>query len=311
MDNINTKYIFNIIDIHRKKLILIAVCSIVISAFLSSPLFINPKYKSTAVVFPTNLEKYSEESNTEQLLQFMNSEEVKIAMTNRFNLYKVFDIDSNEARSHAKFDNYYNEYISVSATLYESVVINVIDESPMLSQKMANALIEESNLFIRAQKKVISDEYVKSYRNQLKILTFEIDSIESKLKDIRMNYGILDFKSQSKIITKRASKDNLSEDEKLLLKGLKEVGGQYVILQEQLKTELNNYKKMKFKFDKNVLNSNSELSFTTVVSKANLPDKKYSPQRVIIVLFFTISVLLMSIFIILFTHKKQNNLAKS
>jgi len=311
MDNINTKYIFNIIDIHRKKLILIAVCSIVISAFLSSPLFINPKYKSTAVVFPTNLEKYSEESNTEQLLQFMNSEEVKIAMTNRFNLYKVFDIDSNEARSHAKFDNYYHEYISVSATLYESVVINAIDESPILSQKMANALIEETNNFIRAKKKVISDEYVKSYRNQLKILTFEIDSIESKLKDIRMNFGILDFKSQSKIITKRASKDNLSDDEKLLLKGLKEVGGQYVILQEQLKTELNNYKKIKFKFDKNVLNSNSELSFTTVVSKANLPDKKHSPQRAIIVLFFTISVLLMSIFIILFTHKKQNNLAKS
>ncbi len=311
MDYINNKYIFNIIKIHRKKLILIAVCSIVISSFLSSPLFIKPKYKSIAVVFPTNLEKFSEESNTEQLLQFMNSEEVKIAMTNRFNLYKVFDIDSNEARSHAKFDNYYHEYISVSATLYESVVINAIDESPILSQKMANALIEETNNFIRAKKKVISDEYVKSYRNQLKILTFEIDSIESKLKDIRMNFGILDFKSQSKIITKRASKDNLSDDEKLLLKGLKEVGGQYVILQEQLKTELNNYKKIKFKFDKNVLNSNSELSFTTVVSKANLPDKKHSPQRAIIVLFFTISVLLMSIFIILFTHKKQNNLAKS
>ncbi len=311
MDYINNKYIFNIIKIHRKKLILIAVCSIVISSFLSSPLFIKPKYTSIAVVFPTNLEKFSEESNTEQLLQFMNSEEVKIAMTNRFNLYKVFDIDSNEARSHAKFDNYYHEYISVSATLYESVVINAIDESPILSQKMANALIEETNNFIRAKKKVISDEYVKSYRNQLKILTFEIDSIESKLKDIRMNFGILDFKSQSKIITKRASKDNLSDDEKLLLKGLKEVGGQYVILQEQLKTELNNYKKIKFKFDKNVLNSNSELSFTTVVSKANLPDKKHSPQRAIIVLFFTISVLLMSIFIILFTHKKQNNLAKS
>ena len=282
MDYINNKYIFNIIKIHRKKLILIAVCSIVISSFLSSPLFIKPKYKSIAVVFPTNLEKFSEESNTEQLLQFMNSEEVKIAMTNRFNLYKVFDIDSNEARSHAKFDNYYHEYISVSATLYESVVINAIDESPILSQKMANALIEETNNFIRAKKKVISDEYVKSYRNQLKILTFEIDSIESKLKDIRMNFGILDFKSQSKIITKRASKDNLSDDEKLLLKGLKEVGGQYVILQEQLKTELNNYKKIKFKFDKNVLNSNSELTFTTVVSKANLPDKKHFNSKLFI-----------------------------
>ena len=311
MENINTKFICNIIDIHRNKLILIAVCSIIISSFISSPLFISPRYKSVAVVFPTNLDKFSEESSTEQLLQFMNSEAVKNAMTKRFNLYKVFDVDSTEARAHSKFDQYYYEYISVSATLYESVVINVVNESPTLAQKMANALIEESSIFIRAQKKVTSEEYVKSYRNQLKIVSFEIDSIERKLKNIRVNFGILDFKSQSKIISKRVGKNNLSEDEKLLLKGLKEEGGQYVILQEQLKTELNNYKKLKFKFDKNLLNSNSNLSYTTLVSKANLPDKKYSPQRVLIVLFFTLSVLLMAIFIILFTHKKQNNLAKS
>ncbi len=311
MENINTKFICNIIDIHRNKLILIAVCSIIISSFISSPLFISPRYKSVAVVFPTNLDKFSAESSTEQLLQFMNSEAVKNAMTKRFNLYKVFDVDSTEARAHSKFDQYYYEYISVSATLYESVVISVINESPALAQKMANALIEESNIFIRAQKKVTSEEYVKSYRNQLKIVSFEIDSIERKLKNIRVNFGILDFKSQSKIISKRVGKNNLSEDEKLLLKGLKEEGGQYVILQEQLKTELNNYKKLKFKFDKNLLNSNSNLSYTTLVSKANLPDKKYSPQRVLIVLFFTLSVLLMAIFIILFTHKKQNNLAKS
>ena len=176
---------------------------------------------------------------------------------------------------------------------------------------MANALIEESNKFIRAQKKVTYEEYVKSYSNQLKIVSFEIDSIERKLKNIRVNFGILDFKSQSKIISKRVGKSNLSEDEKLLLKGLKEEGGQYVILQEQLKTELNNYKKLKFKFDENLLKSNSNLNYTTIVSKANLPDKKYSPQRALIVLFFTLSVLLMAIFIILFTHKKQNNLAKS
>ena len=241
METINTKYICNILDIHRKKLILIAVCSIIISSFISSPLFISPKYRSVAVVFPTNIERFSEESSTEQLLQFMNSEEVKNAMTKRFNLYKVFDVDSTEARAHSKFDQYYYEYISVSATLYESIVINVINESPSLAQKMANALIEESNKFIRAQKKVTYEEYVKSYSNQLKIVSFEIDSIERKLKNIRVNFGILDFKSQSKIISKRVGKSNLSEDEKLLLKGLKEEGGQYVILQEQLKTELNNY----------------------------------------------------------------------
>lgn len=311
MDNFNTKFFINIIIIHRIKLILIAIISIIVSSFISSPLFIKPKFRSEAIVFPTNLTPFSNESATEQLLQFMKSDEVKSAMTKRFNLYKVFDIDTSAEMSHAKFDLYYDEYISVKATLYESIIINVITENPALSQKMANALIEESNVFIKSQKKFTNFEFIKSFSNQLQLIKFEIDSIESKLKGIRMNFGILDFKSQSKIISKKAGKNSLSDDDKLLLKGLKEEGGQYVILQEQLKTELNNYKKMKFKYDKHVLNFNSDLSFTTIVSKANLPDKKYSPQRAIIVLFFTLSVLLLALFIILFTHKKQNNLAKS
>jgi LPS O-antigen subunit length determinant protein (WzzB/FepE family) len=311
MENINTAHILYVLKIHRIKFMIIATAAIIISSFISSPIFIASKFKSTAVVFPVNLQAFSEESSTEQLLQFMNSEEIKNAMTKRFNLYSVFGIDSLEEKSHAKFDKYYYEYFSVSATLYESIVINVINESPSLAQKMANALIDETNKFVRLQKKTINDEYIKSYENQLKIATAEIDSIESQLKSIRTNFGILDFKAQSKIINKKQSKGSLSNDEQLILKGLKEVGGKYIILQSQLKTELTNYTTLKFEYAKSRLNSNSNLNYTTVVSKANLPDKKHSPERAIIVVLFTLSALLLSLFIILFTHKKQNDFAKN
>ncbi len=310
MENINTAHILHVLKIHRIKFMIIAIAAIIVSSFISSPIFIAPKFKSTAVVFPINLEPFSEESSTEQLLQFMNSEEIKNAMTKRFNLYTVFGIDSLEEKSHTKFDKYYYEYITVSVTLYESIIINVINESPSLAQKMANALIDETNKFVRAQKKTITDEYIKSYENQLKIASTEIDSIESQLKSIRLNYGILDFKAQSKIISKKQSSSSLSNDEQLILKGLKEVGGKYQILQSQLNSELKNYRTFKLEYDKNRLNTNSNLNFTTVVSKANLPDKKHSPERTVIVVLFTLSALLLSLFIILFTHKKQNNFAK-
>jgi len=310
MENINTRYILQVLKIHRIKFIIVAIAAIIVSSFISSPLFIDPKFKSSAVVFPVNLEPFSEESSTEQLLQFMNSEEVKNAMTKRFNLYQVFGIDSMEEKSHSKFDKYYYENISVSVTLYESIVINVINESPFLAQKLANGLIEETNKFVRLQKKKITEDYIKSYQNQLKIATAEIDSIENQLKSIRLNYGILDFKAQSKIISKKQSSSSLSNDEQLILKGLKEVGGKYIILQSQLNSELKNYRTFKLEYDKNRLNANSNLNFTTVVSKANLPDKKYSPERTVIVVLFTLSALLLSLFIILFTHKKQNDFAK-
>lgn len=310
MENLNTAFIFIVLKAHRIKFMIIAVAAIIVSSFISSPLFIAPKFKSTAVIFPVNLQAFSEESSTEQLLQFMNSEEIKNAMTKRFNLYKVFEIDSLEEKSHAKFDKYYYENISVSVTLYESIIINVINENPALAQMIGNALIDETNKFVRVQKKTISDDYIKSYENQLKITTTEIDSIESQLKSIRTNFGILDFKAQSKIISKKQSNGILSNDEQLILKGLKEVGGKYIILQSQLKTELSNYTNLKFEYDKNRLNSNSNLNYTTIVSKANLPDKKHSPERMVIVVLFTLSALLLSLFIILFTHKKQNDFAK-
>lgn len=311
MENFNTQYIINIIQFHWKKFTIIAVIAIIISSFLSSPLFIKPTYKSSAVIYPTNLTRFSEESPTEQLLQFINSEEVKIAMTKRFNLFKVYEIDTLSVRAHSKFDLYYSENIKATSTLYESIEIDVIDESPKLAQQMANALIEETNKLVDRSKKSKNEEYLVSYQNQLTIMKAEIDSIENKLKSYRVNYGILDFKSQSKIMSKRVGEKALSEEEKLLLKGLKEIGGDYTILQEELKGNLKNYKMMKLDYDKNRMNYNGKLSYSTIISKANLPDKKHAPQRAIIVLFFTLSVLLFSLIIILFTNKKQNNVAKN
>ena len=52
----------------KKQLIFVFLVSFIGSAIFSSPLFIKPKYKSFAQVYLTNLQKYSDESATEQML---------------------------------------------------------------------------------------------------------------------------------------------------------------------------------------------------------------------------------------------------
>ena len=306
MEKINTETIIKIASIHRKRLAVVAIVAIILSSFLSSPLFIAEKFKSSTVIFPTNLIPFSEESNTEQLLQFINSEELKNNIAKRFDLYKHYGIDSTEKRAVSKFNLYYNSNISTSSTLYESVEIEVIDESPQLAQSIANGIVSEVNKLIRHTKKNIVAEYLKNYSNQLKIKQTEIDTIEAKLKYMRVNYNLLDYKSQAKVISKRMGEKSLSDIDKNTLKMLQEHGGDYELLHSQLVIELKSNQKLKLSYDKNLLEYNADLTFTTVVSKANLPDKKCAPLRVVIVILSTLSALLLALIILLFNSKKQN-----
>lgn len=307
MEKINTEAILKLISLQWKKLAIVAAVAIVISSFFSSPLFISPKYKSSTVIFPTNLMPFSRESNTEQMLQFFNSEAIKNRLAKRFNLYKAYELDSlTDPKAVTKFNSYYNDNFKSTSTLYESIEISVIDEKPALAQAMANGMVEEVTNLIKESKREIVSEYLKSITNQMKIKQYAIDSIESKLKYMRTTYGILDFNAQSKILSKRLGKKSFSEEDKLLLKGLKEFGGEYILLQDALGVETQAMKELKLNYSKNLTDYNSDLSYSTVVSKANFPDKKCAPLRMVMVLLFTLSSLLLAIVFLLFNYKKQN-----
>ncbi|MBK7668079.1 MAG: hypothetical protein IPJ32_12540 [Sphingobacteriaceae bacterium] len=70
MENFNTKEIIAIVLKNKKAIILVTLLAAIASTVVSYML--KPKYKSYAVVFPVNLSPSSEESNTEQLLQYFN-----------------------------------------------------------------------------------------------------------------------------------------------------------------------------------------------------------------------------------------------
>ncbi len=309
MDQFKTEDIYRLLLSQWKKLAIVALISIVVGAVVSSPWIMKPKYKSIAVVFPTNLNPYSEESTTEQLLQFFNSEEVKNNLAERFDLYHYYGIDTADAHARSNFNFLFQENFKASNTLYESIEIEVMDHSPARARQLAQGMIDEVNSLVHASKKATVGEYLKSYRNQLLIKQTEIDSIEAKLKDLRLKYGLLDVRSQVKELSKRTGKGGMSEDDKLLLTGLREKSGTFEILQGELKQEIRLYRDLKKEYDKNMLDYNSHISFTTVVSRPSLPDKKCYPVRWAIVSCITLSALLLASLIIIVSNKKRNRLA--
>ena len=96
------KNIFNILPLAILlgkwiKAIVVVIAVSGIAAFIfSGPAFIKPKFKSTAVVYPSNLIPYSSETSTEQLLQLFNSEDIRNGIIQKFDLAAHYGIDSSE-----------------------------------------------------------------------------------------------------------------------------------------------------------------------------------------------------------------------
>ena len=79
----------------RLHMLIIIILAIALSVLFSCPWFIKPKYKSSAVLYPSNLIPYSSETPTELMLQIFKSDEVRDSLIEKFNLESHYDIDKN------------------------------------------------------------------------------------------------------------------------------------------------------------------------------------------------------------------------
>lgn len=306
MKNFNTKDILNLILPHWKKLVVVAILSVLAGFIISSPLVIKPLFKSYAIVYPVNLSPSSEESNTEQLLQWLNSEEVKKAVNKRFNLSSHYRIDSTDDRHETFFNLKYKELVSINATLYESIEISVKDQSKEMARDIVHGIIDETNKLILSVKKERLKEYISNNEEELKISGAKIDSLKFMINTIRKNYNILDFQYQSKYIAKEMSKgSNLSESNAKTAEGLSLQRTELERLRDVMTSQIVTYNELRANIDKYHLDFANEISFTNVVSKPTLPDSKCYPIRSLIVAIITLSSLLIACIIIVFLNLKQ------
>ncbi|MGZ4088743.1 MAG: Wzz/FepE/Etk N-terminal domain-containing protein, partial [Bacteroidia bacterium] len=181
MENINTKEILVILSKNKKAIIIVTIAAAVISAIAS--FLLKPMFKSTAVVYPVNISPNSEESNTEQLLQYFNSEQVMEAVARKFNLYEHYAIDTSSAGSHSLFKFMYNSNIKVSPTLYESIEIEVRDESPKMAQQIAQGLIDATNDLIFSIRRDRLSEYITNSNGAVMKEFTELDSMNTQIMD--------------------------------------------------------------------------------------------------------------------------------
>ena len=299
----------------KKHLIVVGILAIVVSVIFSSPMFIQPKFKSTARIYPSfNIYTFSDESESEQMLEFINSQDIKFRVIDAFNLSEVYKISKNDPMYQTYILAEFNDNVSFKKTEYETIEIRVLDADPKRACAMCDSIISFLDEKIRSVHRIKYEEVANISARDLKKLDHELDSIKSKMDVLRKDYKILDYESQAKEVTRgmvnvlAEQKKNTAGGKELQewMKNLSEKGGEYELLANQQKTCMIQRDSIKIIHDQSVSNAHKKINYGQRVQNPVPADKKSYPVRWLIILTSTFAAVFTALLVILVLENKKS-----
>ncbi len=296
------------------QLLIIAVIAALVGVIISSPFIITPKFKSDALVYPSNIAPYSDESESEQMLQWLQSKDIKDSVIKKFNLAKHYEIDSSYKYFYSTMMYMYNENVSINKTQWESIEIVVTDKDPVIAYEMVNSIMEFCNLKIRSIHKEKYNEVVVSLNNTLNEKKQQLDSIENALAVLRNDYGLFDYESQAREITRGflktfdgSSSNRPSQDVNLMKANFEEKAGELAQLTQRRVDVMRIYYEFELKRDQALYDSAKEFTYLNVVTPPTIADKKAYPIRWLIVVYSVVAALFFSVVVISIRENQKIN----
>ncbi len=274
---------------HWRLFTLVGVIAAVSSGLLSGPRFMEPRYKSSATVYPVNLNSYSIETRTDQLLQLLESNSIRDSLIKRFGLPAKYEIDTAANGGYFALYNEFNDRVEISKTRYESVQIEVVDEDPRQARDMVLEMLDQVNLLARRLQREKSNEVLVIAERSLAHERHKLDSVEARLNVLRQEKGLLSYDTQVKELTKGLVKalgsGSAAQREALQsrIRDLEEKGGEFRELMELSNLFRQNYDRLLTEYEKVVNDVTKELTYANVVVYPEVSDKKVWPVRWLIV----------------------------
>lgn len=301
MDNyFNNTSLFKVIFKWKWHIIAITVIAAVLGAVFSGPTFITPKYKSEAILYPSNVSAYSDETFTEQMLQIMESQDIMDSVVENFDLMKHYEIGKDYKYWKTALIGEYRDNVSISKTPYDAVKIKVLDKDPQIACDMVNDIIRLYDQKVGKLHKIKRWETVQMYKKQLDEKSIFIDSLKKELSEITgnndiINYSYLSGENSIAYFNSNLKKDNETND------FLPEV----ISLIELISNESINYTDIRLEYEQELRFYNADMTFSNVISEPFAADKKSYPVRWVIVSLCSISAFILSIFVIYTMDRKD------
>ncbi|MEI8047726.1 MAG: hypothetical protein WCI92_10145 [Bacteroidota bacterium] len=293
-------------------LIILVIVAALVSLFVSSPLIMKPRFKSTAFIYPSNVSPYSDESETEQMLQWMNSNDVRDSVINKFDLAKHYNISRDDPYYASTMENLYTRNVKVAKTQYESIEVSVTDVDPVMARDLVKALLFYTDGKIRATHKIKYMEVFTAVEKMMQDKKREMDSIKILYTNIATTYGIYDVGGQSQEITRGELRTvdggggNINtKDVNKLKQGMMEKSADLLYLGNRISHTATEYSEIISKYEAAKFNVDKYFTYVNVVTPPQIPDKKSYPKRLFVMFYFVAGTLLFSLLAIAFIERRK------
>ena len=310
-ENFDFSTIIGLIKKNIKVFVVVIIAAAALAIVFSGPYFLKPLYKSVAVVYPININPYSDESETEQLLQMFEAGAIRDSLIQKFDLYKRYDIKEGGPSSKYFLHLEYNDRVMSSKTSYESVVLEVFDENPDTAKLMAEEVLHQLDLKIRGfyNKRGLDRSY--AFKRQMDYQLAFIDSIEHQIKLLGEEKGLVQYESQARELVKgyiesfgTSPNSERTKEMRRWLDDLEEYGSVFQSLQEMSRTATGQYSELSRKYLDWRAMGYEEVSYMDVVVTPDIADKKSWPVRWLI-LVLSVGVASLITLIVLAARKKS------
>ncbi len=332
-DDFNSLNVLYVMYIWRKPLIIIGISAIIISAIVA--LCIQDKYKSTVILFPavtnstsrallsdtysplphSDVLEFGAEEEAEQMLQILNSDEIRTRISEKYNLMEHYHIDPNDKFKHTILNDDFQGNVTFKRTELMSVKIEVMDSDPAIGAAIANDIAnfhDSVKIHIQRQRalqalKIVEKEYFAK-EGLVKLLSDSLMQI-NKL-------GVSDIESQVERTTEQYTIAVRMGDQRAIkaveekLKVLSDYGTDFLKFRDNLYAERKQLIVLRAKYQEAKVDAYGGLPQKFVVSSAFPAEKKSYPIRWVIILVSTIATLLISILAIVLVENMQKYKAR-
>ncbi len=285
-----------------KPLLAIQFVALSLAITFSSNYFMPKEYKSYTIIYPYNMSEYSHELPSEQMIEFLSSADIKNQVIDRYHLREHYEIPDNGKPYLDKLYAKYDRNVSVQPTEYGAVVITVYDINPDTAFGMVNGILDILNKKIHQVQKDKSMEVANMLKMAMDIRKHQIDSMSNISKDLSTKYGLLEFESQTREVSRAyyqalaSGKGSKQFDEiALQMKNMQDHGIEFRAVNQHIESALHDYTDIETKYDDAMKDVNKNLTYWNMVSAPYKPDTYSYPLRVLIILGTCFAALIFSI----------------
>lgn len=304
-------------------ILIICAATTILSYIFSTPKFVTPKFRSTAIIYAprTNsiakilmneqnynerldVKSYAVEEETEQMMQILNTRDIQDTLIAKFNLAEHYKITPNQKYWQNRLYKMLTGNIKIKRTEFGAISITVVDEDPQIASNMANEIVAQLDT---VKGRIEQERAAAAYhllQQQLIDVTAEIKRVDDSLKVI-MSHGVFDFETQSERVMQQyaiaISQGNTAAVNRLQaeLDKLATWGPQSEALRE-LQYNFREYQSMcKAKMMDAKVDMDAKMPAKFEIEKAIPADKKFYPKKIMVMLVSTFSVFVLCCIILL------------